>query len=311
MKAPGAQHGVALVTALLIVSLASVAAVSLATQQQLDVRRTGNLIDGDQAWQYAIGAEQWAKLILRRDQEKTDFDALNEPWAQNLPPIDLPGGYMLGKIRDAHGRFNLNNLVNDNEPDEEARRQVQRLLLLLGVNVDLTPAIIDWIDQDINPQVPDGAEDDYYAGLERPYRTPNQAMASVSELRLIKGFNEKIYQRIAPYVTVLPEHTDINVNTASAEVLTTLSDRIDLKTAVELVKLRQENPFKDTIAFDSALQTLLGQAPTIGNGITTASQFFEVNIETRIGYGRAEVSTLLSRADEAEIAVIRRAQGIE
>ena len=42
------QRGVALVTALLVVSLATVAAVAMATRFQIDLRRTGNLLNGEQ-----------------------------------------------------------------------------------------------------------------------------------------------------------------------------------------------------------------------------------------------------------------------
>src|SRR5215208_3086523 len=134
MNSPHKSQGVALITALLIVALATVAATSFATQQQLDIRRTGNLIDGDQAWAYAEGGEAWAKLILQRDtkddqqansnpddqqansnpddqQANSATDDLTEPWAQPLPPIKLVGGYMIGRITDAQARLNLNNLV--------------------------------------------------------------------------------------------------------------------------------------------------------------------------------------------------------
>src|SRR5687768_3499520 len=121
MNSPRKAQGVALVTALLIVALASVAAVSLATQQQLDIRLTGNLIDGDQAWAYARGAEGWVEIILRRDQKRSEVvvDHLGEQWAQPIRP-KLPGGQMVARISDAQARFNLNNLVNSGQVDEAA-----------------------------------------------------------------------------------------------------------------------------------------------------------------------------------------------
>ncbi|MGH8504244.1 MAG: type II secretion system minor pseudopilin GspK [Gammaproteobacteria bacterium] len=309
MNGPCRQRGVALVTALLIVSLATVTAVSFAMQQQFDIRRTGNLIDGDQAWEYAKGAEDWAKLILSRDRNQ-QIDALTEAWAQPLPPIDLPGGYMVGRITDAQARFNINSLAQQGNPD--ARPQFERLLLSLGLDPRLMWPIIDWMDQDINPVSADGAEDDFYSGLKHPYRTANQAMTSVSELRLVKGFNEKIYQRLAPFVTALPTTaapTLINVNTAPAEVLMTLAPGMDVETAAALVKRRQEDPFDEPGEFVTAVQQAGITLPT---GADTAfgviTQFFEVRVETRIGYGRAELNSLLVRQGN-EIEVIRRAQG--
>jgi general secretion pathway protein K len=309
MTSPRKSQGIALVMALLIVALATVAAVSFATQQQLDVRRTGNLIDGDQAWAYATGGEDWAALILRRDAQKTQIDHLGESWAQNLPPIDLPGGYMVGKISDAHLKLNLNNVAFENGQLNEGAAQMQRLLQLLELDPNLVYPIVDWIDPDINPTQSAGAEDDYYSGLQRPYRTANQYMTSASELRLIKGFDEKIYKRIAPYVTALSPPTSINVNTAPAEVLATLAPGMTLEHGVALVKLRQGNPFKDS-EFISRAQTVVGPGINLGQAnVTVQSQYFEVYVETRIGYGRAALTSLLSRVAASDIQLVRRAQG--
>ena len=44
------QRGVALITALLITAIATIAAVAMASRQQIDIRRTGNIIDIDRAW---------------------------------------------------------------------------------------------------------------------------------------------------------------------------------------------------------------------------------------------------------------------
>ncbi len=116
-----AQRGVALVTALLVVALATVAAVAMASRQQLDVRRTANLLQGDQAYVYAQAVEDWARVVLKRDAEDNQIDKLDDDWAQRLSPIVVPGGQVDGFIIDLQGRFNLNNLVKPDgqlsEPD--------------------------------------------------------------------------------------------------------------------------------------------------------------------------------------------------
>ena len=108
------QRGVALVTALLVVSLATMAAVSMVTHQHVDVRRTGNLLHGEQAYAYALAAESWAPVIMNRDKEDTEIDMLGEDWATALPPISVDGGFVNGLISDLQGRFNVNNLVGEN-----------------------------------------------------------------------------------------------------------------------------------------------------------------------------------------------------
>lgn len=102
--------GVALITVLLIVFLASMTAISLATVQQIAIRRSTVLQHQQQARLYTLGVEQWAGLILRRDWQDNQTDHPGEEWA-NLPlalPVD--NGVLSGKIRDLQGCFNLNNL---------------------------------------------------------------------------------------------------------------------------------------------------------------------------------------------------------
>ncbi len=128
------QAGVALLTVLLIVFLASVAAVSLASIQQLAIRRSTLLLHQQQARLYTLGAEKWAAAILKRDLQANSAanpattpattpaanpatnvnnkDDLTEEWA-NLPPaLPVEGGSISGRIEDLQGRFNLNNLIN-------------------------------------------------------------------------------------------------------------------------------------------------------------------------------------------------------
>ena len=95
---------------LLIVFLASMTAISLATVQQIAIRRTTVLQHQQQARLYTLGMEQWAGLILQRDRQENTIDHPGEAWA-NLPPaLPVDDGVLSGKIRDLQGCFNLNNL---------------------------------------------------------------------------------------------------------------------------------------------------------------------------------------------------------
>ena len=186
----GGQRGVALLTALLVVSLATVAAVAMATRQHVDVRRTGNLLHGEQAYAYALAAESWARVIMDRDAEDSSIDTLEEDWAFALPPISVEGGFVDGRITDLQGRFNINNLVGvKGAPSEADRDYFNRLLVVLDLDPALTNALLDWLDADIDARYPDGAEDDTYLLNNPPYRAANRPLSSVSELGLVKGFS--------------------------------------------------------------------------------------------------------------------------
>jgi len=117
MKLSINQQGVALITALLVVALATIAAVAMTTRQQLDIHRTANIINGEQAYIYALGGESWIKQILLRDNNKTD--SIHDLWAMPMPPLAIPGGSVQGQVEDLQSRFNLNNLVKEGQASPE------------------------------------------------------------------------------------------------------------------------------------------------------------------------------------------------
>ena len=122
------QRGVALITAIVVVAIATVLAVRIGTRAALDLRRTAGLVALDQGWHVALGAEAWAAEVLSDDyDDDPETDHLGEAWAQPLPPLPVDGGEVRGALEDMQGRFNLNNLVNAaQEPDEERRPHQSR-----------------------------------------------------------------------------------------------------------------------------------------------------------------------------------------
>lgn len=123
------QTGVALITVLLIVFLASITAASLATLQQLAIRRSTVLQHQEQARLYTLGLEQWAMVILARDRQDNRTDHPGEPWAKLPLILPVENGELSGQLSDLQGCFNLNNLwqptpdgqVQDSDPNNSDR----------------------------------------------------------------------------------------------------------------------------------------------------------------------------------------------
>jgi len=290
------QQGVALVTALLVVSLATVAAIAMATRLQVDMRRTGNLLHGEQAYAYALAAESWAQVILLRDSEDSEYDYLGEDWATALPPIAVEGGFVSGNIIDLQGRFNVNNLINEEgKPVESQLAYFKRLLAVLKLDETIAPALLDWIDSDIDATFPDGAEDDTYLLAEPPYRAANRPLVSISELRLVKGFTPEVIAILEPHVTALPEATVINVNTATAEVLEALHAELNNSGAGQLIADRGEDGYSDPETF-LAHDALAGLE--LGIDVDIKSEWFNVLTDVSIGRGYASLESRMYRADK-------------
>jgi len=297
------QRGVALITALLVVAIATIAAAAMATRQQLDIRRTGSLLHSEQAYSYVLGAESWAQVVLARDLRESEIDTLEEDWSTQPPASFVEGGSVFGRIIDLQGRFNLNSLVAGGGPDADAIERYKRLLRLLELDEVLADALVDWIDADIEVRFPDGAEDESYLLLDTPYRTANQPLVDISELRLIKGYTAEVIEKLRPFVIALPEATPINVNTASAEVLSTVAEDLSTSEGEVLLEARGEEGFANV---DSFLQEpdLNGKQVT-PESLSVTSQWFLMVSEANIGDGRARLASLIQRSDRG-VVVVRR-----
>ncbi len=104
------QRGVALLIILLIVAIISILATEMMARLQLNIARTVNIKDNNQAFWYAVGAEQFAKKSLN-DLKTLSPDNINlsQPWAQVFEyPMD--GGGIQAELIDLQSCFNLNSL---------------------------------------------------------------------------------------------------------------------------------------------------------------------------------------------------------
>jgi len=307
MDIHGRQRGVALVTALLVVSLATVAAVAMVTRFQVDMRRTGNLLNGEQAYAYAVAAESWAYVILRRDLADNQHDSLGEDWSTALPPIPVEGGFVNGRIEDLQGRFNVNNLVDDEGGVDTIQLDYyKRLLEILDLEPALAPALQDWIDADITATFPDGAEDNEYLLADLPYRAGNRSLADISELRLIKGYTPEVLAVLVPHITALPDTTAININTATPLVLQALHAELDESDIEQLITDRDVEPFTDKKAF-LAHNALAGLELVVD--VDIKSDWFNVQTDVSVGRGQARLESRIVRGENTLQVVSRTRTG--
>jgi general secretion pathway protein K len=295
---------VALVTALLVVAIATVAAVSMASRQQLDIRRTATLLHGEQAWAYVLGAENWARVVLRRDLSESQIDTLGEDWSTRPPVSFVEGGSIVGRLIDLQSRFNLNNLVLSNGgEDKDAVAYYKRLLRILELDERLAEALVDWIDSDINARFPDGAEDEAYLSLDPPYRAANRPLADASELRLVKGYTAEAVAKLLPHVVALPVRTTINVNTAGAVVLSAVADDLSVSDGERLVDARGEDGYASVDSFRQ--NAVLNGKQAVPALLSVKSDWFLMLSESNIGEGRARLASRLQRESD-KVRVVGR-----
>jgi len=301
MRSPRAQRGVALVTAIMIVAIAAAVAAKIAFANQVWFRQMENVSDRGATDLLRRGALHWASVALLEDAAQNSTDHLGEPWAQGLPVLPVEGGAIKVSIEDAQGRFNLNNLVQNNQPSPGDVLVFQRLLVVLKLDPLLVNALIDWIDADNNVTSPGGAEDVDYLNLKTPYRAANQPFTSVDELRLVKGFDAKTVELLLPFVTALPpgQRTAINVNTASPELLAALGNK-DLAWAQRLAENRRGTPMKNAAEFTAQLQLPPGTPPLQSGVADVKTDYFLITLETSIGRHQRRTLALMQRSAGAK-----------
>jgi general secretion pathway protein K len=305
---PHRQRGVALITALVVVAICVFIAADLLRTTFLDQRRTAGVLHGDQARHYLLGAEDWVGHILRRNREDSQTDHLDEDWAMQLPALEVDGGYLTGHLDDLQGRFNINNLVGpEGQPRQEVMEQFQRLLIMLEIDPELANAVIDWIDPDQEPRFPGGAEDGQYLSMDPPYRSADQPMQAVSELRLVAGVDEDIYERLRPYVTTLPgsNRTHINVNTAPAPVLASLAEGLSPADGERLLEMQVNGGFETLEEF----YELIGRNVPVQVGLT--SNHFRLTARADIGSASMTMYSFLIRDDSGATFTWRRSFGTD
>ncbi len=296
---PNIESGSALLSVILLMATVTLLVTEMTERQFLDIRRTGNVIAQDQAYLYARAAEALAISALNEDfksakeEQKSQVDHLNEQWHQQVS-FPLEGGRITAQLTDLQSRFNLNDL-----PGNHAKARERFVKLIKGLELEgevdaetLLFSIIEWMDSDNQSQT-GGAEELYYLGLEKPYRTGNQLLRSVSELRLIKGMTQEVVDGLLPYVAALPEGTPLNINTADVEVLTTYSE-VDNVSA--MIEGRGEEGYKTVDdAFKEGNKQEGNKQVKNKKGFTVVSEYFLLESRAEVGGRVARLRSILHR----------------
>ncbi|WP_372761648.1 type II secretion system minor pseudopilin GspK [Pseudoalteromonas sp.] len=320
------SRGAALVIVLFIVALASILAVEMSANLMLQVQKSSNLQGHQQAKWYAYGAEQLAiKALKQSKQDDPDKTTLEQIWAQQ-GDVEYPveHGTLSGKITDLQACLNLNALAQQPDANSASKtNSAHKALFALLENIEDLPAdeseeamadsVFDWLDAD-SITYRSGAEEGEYLSRQFPYMTANSLFASPSELRLVKGFNPLVMEKVLPYVCVIPGSTllSINVNTLAAEqalILSALIDELSLSGAEAVIAARPQAGFESIEAFFEQVQQQGGQnVKAVETLFSIKSEYFKLQTQAKFVDLRFSMTTLL-HAKDGEVTVLARKFG--
>ncbi len=315
------SRGIALLMVLLVLFLATIAATGLATQLDRTSRLVTVALHQQQALIYATSGTRWAAQVLAADAKAGEVDHLDEAWA-NSAEFSVEGGTVTLALADLQGRLNLNSLIAapPNAPgtvtgpapvDAAQAAALARLLALLELPPELLNAILDWLDADDVERFPGGAESRFYAQQSPPTRAANRPFQTLGELRQVAGLTAAHVRRLQPFVTVLPQPTPVNVNTAPPLLLQAIFNRSER----EANAMIQQRPFRQVadLTREWPLPTESGGAATetAPSMLAVNSRHFELRTTATLGAGEVTLTTALQRrAPDGGVVTLWRRWGI-
>jgi general secretion pathway protein K len=278
------ERGVALLAVLLGIALMTLIVVDFAMTSGLGFVSAANQANELRAGFLARSGVNIGLGLLAADaraklqpgaQAQPPNDNLTDVWAAPFPPMALEGGKVSLTIVDEARKLNINSMMQHNTPKQDQILKIQRLFTILDVNVELVQGIIDWITPG-GANAAGGGSGDFYLGLRPPYQPRYGPMPTIGDLQMVKGFNEAVFNRVSPFLTVMPEAA-VNINTASPQVIASLEPELteDQKLVVELIDARAIRPFaqpSDIMNIPDFAQ--IGQR--ISREVQMRSQFFTI-----------------------------------
>lgn len=310
------QHGAALLTAMLTVTLVATLAAGALWQQWRSVEvETAERARTQSGW-ILTGALDWARLILREDARSGGADHLGEPWAVPLEEAQLAtflaaeqgvtqiddslatatrAAFLSGQIVDMQSRLNVSSLIQGNIIASAPLQQFERLFTRLGLSVEELARL---------------AENLRFAADRSPNNRSGQRAAlwpqRLDDLRWL-GLSDQTLRVLEPHVTVLPTRTPVNLNTAGAEVIQASIAGLDSASAQRLIQVRDSRPFQSL--------NEVAQAAGIDPGLLSsdhhaiATRFFEIRGRLRLDSYTMEERSLVQR-DGQDVRILWRTRGM-
>ena len=307
VRIPSRQRGVAIVTALLLTTLAVTLVSSLFWQQQVQVRSIENQrLQLQKDW-IVRGALDWAGAILRVDASGSNHvDYLGQPWAAPLADTRLDGYVsddqgngssdngagdviLSGNIVDAQSRYNLSNLSSNGIVNPIEVATFKRLL----TNLHLPPDLAVTVAASVAAAQPTTAGATAATAGAASGTLP---LLYVEDLLALPGMRPEMVSILKNFVVVLPTPTPVNLNTAPAEVLAACFESMSQSDAASLVASRAVAYFRDAVDFSTRLP---GSKPISATSnaepVAFSSSFFLVNGKVRMGRATSNTVSLIRR----------------
>lgn len=282
-------EGMALVLTLMVLAVLTALVVEFAYGVYVN---TNALYNWQASQKLSITAKSAIKIASKLISENINQYSYTHPDLLkdfNGKPFAVAQGTATIWIEDESSKFNVNSLVFPNGTlNEKAYDSFLRLLKALDLDERIADRVADWIDADSVPRLQDSER-----------KAKNGYLDSVDELLLIEGVDRKSYDTLMPYVTIYGNGL-ININSAGAPVLMSLSEAIDKEMAGRVIRYREDAPFEraedilKVAGFETTGTSLMGR-------ITVKGTVFHVTSAAKTGDIKRIIESILEISDNSSI----------
>ena len=292
------QKGAALLSAMLTVALVATFAAAALWQQWRSVEvEIAERARVQVAW-LLVGALDWSRLILRIDGRAGTTDHLAEPWAVALQESRLStflaadknntGGltaeeqvdaFLSGSMVDAQSKLNVFNLIEAGERSE--------------VDFLVFKKLFDHFNLPIT-ELENFAVNLKAALIANSVGTTTLMPQRVRQLTWL-GLRPQSLDKLTPYITLLPERTTVNINTAPAEVIYASVPSLELADAKLTVTTRERAHFQNLTDAERAVTALKDKLIGKDMQYSVATRFFEITGRIRLEQTVVEEQSLVQR----------------
>ena len=311
-----------------LIGAEELAAVALQADSRADARAEVAADHLGEVWAqpatpYPLDAGGWMSGRIEDLQGRLNLNLLAEAQSgeQTTPNSDGAGDAEdMAEDPVAGNQPQQNTTASSDDPTKRwnaTQKMFIRLLQALGEAslpleeaMALTDAVTDFVDRDAERRL-NGAEEGDYRYADYPYLPANRAMASVSELRAVRGMTEPVYQALASLVTVWPEARGrLNILTCPFPVLRSLNGDdqlfpLDEVEAQRLDELRREGEIgsvADLLADPAFEGQSIGQLEPL---LDIRSDWFLLDATVELVERERHLFSVLHRVPDRTVAVFR------
>jgi general secretion pathway protein K len=308
------QRGVAVITALLLTTLAVTLVASLFWQQQVQVRSMENQRLRLQTKWILRGAIDFTSLLMQQDGMDHPLNtSLTHFWNAPLAETRLDQyierervegetyvATLAGRITDASSRYNLTNLADKRIPSVQHAALFGRLLRHLQLDPALALAAAKaFANAQPMPVKPDGTPDVLPGQV--PVKGAPVEFTQVDDLGAIPGFTPAVIEKLREFVIVLPKPSTVNVNTASAEVLAALIENYSVAQGSSLVARRKQADWRTMAEFTAALN---GPDLVVADSAGVRSDYFLIQSRIRLDRAALDAESLIERQPSGQNPIL-------